>query len=281
MDPAARFYLEHLTERDLAALAGLARSTPATLASDPDLLASIAQSENAYRALFAGDRADPLAACSPVLAFSALLGRARRDLDSTQFIPEWIGPGRSVPVFDVAPVREFLDAQGSRVFLVELLASYTQVRSGSVWRKTARGWRRQRFNEMDPVALAQLLDGASEMERLTILRRLGDVSLFLTGIFPHHTGSRLFTGPRMERLEKAMSGAGAPLTATGGMELLELVGVRAYRTVAQQLPDPRGSRGEILQRVADGFRQARRFLNLVTSRYLHPRDNPWFPGPVA
>lgn len=281
MNPAERFYLEHLTERDLALLADLADLPLDELRADPARVATLAESEQAYRSLFEMDAADPLALCSPVLAFSAMLGRTRRDLVHARFIPEWVSPGHSVPLFDVDPVRQFLDDRQSRLFLVELMASYTKVRSGSVWRQTTRGWRRQAFNELDPVALAQLLEGAPEFERLAILRRLGDASLFLTGIFPDHAGGRLFSGPRLERLERAALGAEAAGSSTGAMELLELVGTRAYRTVAQELADAPGAGQAILVTIADGFREARRFLNLVTHRYLHPLRLPWFPGPAA
>src|SRR5256885_13132420 len=40
----------------------------------------------------------------------------------------------------------------SRLFLAELLASYTNVASGSTLVKTSRGWPRHRFSELDPMA---------------------------------------------------------------------------------------------------------------------------------
>lgn len=278
MNPAERFYLEHLTERDLALLAQVDGTPPADLRSNPAHLAALAQGEPAYEALFDPGNQEPVAFCSPALVFSTMLGRAQRDLAHTKFIPEWVSPGRSVPLFDVEPVQIFLDDPLCRLFLVELMTSYTHVNSGNVWRRTPQGWRRQRYSELDPVALAQLLEGAPEMQRLAILRRLGDASLFLSGIFPDHTGTRLFTGPRIDRLERAVF---EPGRAPGGntIELLEQVGMRAYRTVAERLGDSRGSTVCILESMAASFREARRFLNLVTARYLHPLRTPWFGEP--
>ena len=84
-------------------------------------------------------------------------------------------------------LREFFAADGRRLFLTELLTSYTRVASGSTYVRTARGWRRRRFSELDPLRLASLLDAVPEAERPGIYRRLGDLALFLTGVFPDRT----------------------------------------------------------------------------------------------
>src|SRR5690606_24818469 len=96
-------------------------------------------------------------------------------------------PRRRLPVFDVASLREFLDDHMRRYFLVELLASYTHVASGVSWARTSRGWRKRKFSELDPVRLAELLTVVEPPERAGVFRRLGDLALFLTGVFPDHT----------------------------------------------------------------------------------------------
>ncbi len=71
-----------------------------------------------------------------------------------------------------------------RLFLAELLSSYTHVASGTVWAKSGGRWRRRRFSELDPVQLARLAEVVPDWERLAVYRRLGDLALFLTGVFP-------------------------------------------------------------------------------------------------
>ena len=125
---------------------------------------------------------DPSGAASPFLTFAVAVHRVAERLTTTTYIDEWIGPRQRVPVFAVEPLRAVADPL-RRFFFVELLASYTHVVSGSTWVATRRGWRRRRFSELDPVQLAGLLDAVAAAERPGVLRRLGDLSLFLTGVF--------------------------------------------------------------------------------------------------
>src|SRR5215211_5973578 len=106
------------------------------------------------------------------------------DLEAATFVPEWSSRQGRVAVFDAPALRAFLAAPARRLFLVELLASYVHVASGSVWVQTPRGWRRRRYSELDPVRLAALLEVVDEAERPGVWRRLGDLALFLTGVFP-------------------------------------------------------------------------------------------------
>ena len=89
---------------------------------------------------------------------------------------------------------EFIGPPRHRLFLAELLAFLYHVASGSVMVATRRGLRRQRFSELDPVRLAGLLEVVSREERPGILRRMGDLALFLTGVFPDYVARRGF-GP--------------------------------------------------------------------------------------
>ena len=114
-----------------------------------------------------------------------------------------VGPGAWPRVLDAAQLCDFLAAPWRRLFLAELLASYTHVASGSVLVSTRRGWRRQRFSELDPVRLAGLLEVISESERPGILRRLGDLTLFLTGVFPDYVARRGFGPIEESRLLRA------------------------------------------------------------------------------
>src|SRR5262249_56521487 len=97
-----------------------------------------------------------------------------KDLEHAVFIEEWLGPARTVPVFDVASLREFMASNSHRAFLAELLASYTRVASGSVWQRTPRGWRRRRYSELDPLRLTQLLE--VEIGRAHVLTPVTDQS---------------------------------------------------------------------------------------------------------
>jgi hypothetical protein len=286
---AAGGYLEHLTSADLALLGAVAgHPAPDRLREDPALVERLLDDPRSFHSVFGGEgRADPLLRASPFLVFALAVQRGAGDLREAAFVGEWAGPRRRLPVFDTASLRDFLAAPERRLFLAELLASYVHVASGSVLVQTRRGWRRQRFSELDPVRLAALLDVVPEAERVGIYRRLGDLALFLTGVFPDHTATRAFGPVHAERLLRhaGMGGAevrealAAPSIGSGGVALLERLGRRWYRLAYQAAP-VRTAPLRVMDEVAQRFDQARRILNLITDTYLFPFRQRWFPGPA-
>ena len=137
-------------------------------------------------------------------------------------------------MFDVGPLREFLVDARRRLFLAELLASYTRVASGATWQRTRRGWRRRRFSELDPVRLAELLEAVRPEERAGVYRRLGDLALFLTGLFPDHRpvpGTGQLAAQRLLRI----SGLRPDEDALLGPELLGQLGPRWYAMAARSV----------------------------------------------
>jgi hypothetical protein len=280
-------YARLLRAADLELLAVVAgRDVEAgSLKADPARVAAVVRRPAVYRALFEGAGRDPLLVASPFLVFAVLVEQVARDLAAATFVDELVGHGRTVPVFDVAGLREFLADDGRRAFLAELLASYTRVASGTVWQRTPRGWRRRRYSDLDPLRLAQLLEVAPEAQRLGICRRLGDLALFLSGVFPEHAASHPLEARHVERIRRLLdaTGLGPPapspdeLAMTGsaqrGIWLLEWLGRHAYRLAA------RGGDAAAaeLRDVAAGFSRARRVLNVLTSRHLYPSRDRWFP----
>src|SRR5207237_4531792 len=95
--------------------------------------------------LFAVPGREPLLRGSPFLIFAVLIHRVVRDLGHVSFVEEWVGPRQRLPVFDTDRLRDFGADPLRRLFLVQLLSSYSQVASGSTPVKTRRGWRRRRF----------------------------------------------------------------------------------------------------------------------------------------
>jgi hypothetical protein len=269
-----RLYLEHLTDADLNLLAGVAERSD--LRGDPEALVAALESPAVYRAVFGEPGRDPLFQSSPFLLFSLLVHRAARDLAQASFVDEWVGPRQRVPVFDVAGLRDFGADPVRRFFLAELLSSYTHVASGSFMVQTRRGWRRRRFSELDPLRLIELAELLPEAERPSVYRRLGDLSLFLTGIFPDYAAERLVLARERRQLERALEPADREeQDRRDGVWLLERVGRRAYR-IAHRAADRRTAMTEVLGAVSENFAAARRVLNFLTDRYLFPQRQRWF-----
>ena len=271
-----RQYLEHLSDTDLGLLA--AAGDVADVRGDPDAVEALLDSPVLFRTLFSAPGRDPLLQGSPFLLFAVLVHRAARDLTQASFVEEWVGPRQRVPVFDVAGLRDFGANPVHRFFLTELLASYTHVASGSVMIQTRRGWRRRRFSELDPLRLIELAELLPEAERPSVYRRLGDLSLFLTGVFPDYAAERLVIERERRQLERTLEAADREsVERRDGIWLLERVGRRAYR-IAQRSTDRRTPMSDVLAELSENFASARRVLNFLTDRYLFPLRQRWFGG---
>lgn len=283
-------YIEHLTDSDIALLAatsGEATSADSLLShlrADPEHLEALLQHPAIFSALFHSGEDEALLRASPFLVFAVLVHKAVQDLAQTHFVQEWIGPGRRVPMFEVAGLRQFAADSARRLFLAELLASYTRIASGSVWVQTARGWRRRRFSDLDPMRLIELLEMVPAQERPAIYRRLGDLTLFLTGVFPDYAGRHMMPPSSRRRLEDALkrsdAGATEPVSTddvSGSFQLLEEIGRRSYRMAWKATEAATGMKGGALADVAEDFGHARRLLNFVTDSYMFPLREQWFP----
>jgi hypothetical protein len=297
---AGREYASHLTEADLRLLASVA-ATPADgaqrswmagpaadaewLRRDPAALLQLLEHPGVFRAVLGpGDAAAGWAApVSPFLVFAVSVQRAATELASMDYVPERTGPRQRVPVFDAPALRDFLAAPARRLFLAELLASFTRVASGRYRTRAGGRTRTRRFSELDPARLAGLLEAVPQAERPGVYRRLGDVTLFLTGVFPDYATAHAL-GPvnaaRLLRAAQLPASQQERLAGTPAIELLEHLGARWYRA-ARDLAPVATARLAVVGEVADRFRQARRVLNHIADRYLLAPGNPWFapPGP--
>lgn len=268
-------YADHLTDGDLRLLAATLAVPVAEIRRDPDALARRLADPRVFEAIL-GERAvasgRPLQV-SPFLLFAVIVNRAAGELEAVSYLPERTGMRQRVPVFDTPQLADFLADPARRLFLIELLASFTRVASGRYQVRTRHGLRWRRFSELDPVRLAGLLEAVNDAERPGIYRRLGDVALFLTGVFPDYSGDHALSPVDASRLVRA---AGIDTRedrertlAAPAIELLEYLGARWYQA-AWELTPVRTERLATVVQVAERFRCARRVLNHVADRYLFP-----------
>ena len=289
-------YADYLTEADLRLIAravGASAAAVAELAGDAAAIEGLLADPRVFSAVFgvaspaAPAAPEVLVFASPFLAFGVAVHRAVADLAAMDYLPERSGLRQRVPVFDTPELRDFLGSAERRLFLAELLASFTRVASGryrvpSRWGGSGPGAapgpgagsggrsRTRRFSELDPVKLAGLIEVAPEESRPGIYRRLGDVSLFLAGVFPDYSAMHAF-GPvdvsRLLRSARVPAGDRDGLAAAPALDLLEYLGARWYRAALATAP-VRTARLDVVGEVAERFRQARRVLNHLADRYL-------------
>src|SRR5215469_2872451 len=285
-------YADHLTDADLGLLASItqeaggsgAATAAAWLRGHPEHLPGLIGDPRVFRAVFGPGEQDARAAlASPFLIFAVAVHRAAAELESMDHVPERSGPRGRVPLFDAPDLRDFLDSPARRLFLAELLGSFTRA-AGGQYRAMVRGRpRARRFSELDLARLAATLDTVPEGDRPGVYRRLGDVALFLTGVFPDYAVAHAL-GPvsaaRLLRAAQVTPRQHEQLTTAPAIDLFEYLGARWYR-VAWSLAPARTARLAVVAEVADRFRQARRVLNHIADRCLFPAGNPWFAPPAA
>jgi hypothetical protein len=274
-------YVHLLRDSDLRLLAAAADRGVGLdrLRHSPELVESLLERRELFESLFGSPERDPFLVASPFLVFSVLVGRVASDLERSSYVEEWLGPGRSLPVFDVASLRDFLAGRQRRAFLAVVLASFTRVTSGTTWQRTGRGWRRRRYSDLDPLRLAELLEAVSPGQRAAVTRRLGDLALFLSGVFPEHAARHPLQPRDVDVLQRLLGGPGPgemirSSAPEKGLWLLEWLGRRAYNLTVELSP---ASASDLVE-VAEAFGRGRRVLNLVTSRYLYPSRERWFPA---
>lgn len=224
--------------------------------------------------------ADRFALISPFLLFAAAIHRTAADLAGSSYAPERTAPRRRIPLFDGGRLTAYLAAPRHRLFLADLLASFARISGGVVL--APDGQHRRRWNDADPHRLAVLLDALPPAERPPVWRRLGDLALFLAGVFPD-AAERLVpdetAATRLARRtlpEAARTSDPARLPEGGSPDLIEWLGTRWYEQAARHMA---GDAARDLRERAEQFHPARRVLNTATDRYLLPYSAGWLAAP--
>lgn len=274
-------YVEHLSDRDLEVIAqaagapGSASEMRDRLRNTPEDVDDLLSTDALFDAVFGPESSSSVVhvGLTPFLVFGVLVNKVAKDLNETAFVPEWVGAGQRLPVFDVETLREFVADGLRRFFLIEFLASFTKVASGSVWVRTRRGYKRRRFSELDPVSLAEMVDALPPLQRPGGYRRLGDVSLFLCGVFPDHTTRNAIGELARARLARSAGiDEGRAFEDENDVRFFEIVGPGWYGRAVDAASVSLGAGPTYLRDVADHFTEARRFLNFLSDRYLHRFD---------
>ena len=298
---------ERLTDRDLDLLAQVAggpdggERAAARLRDEPGEIERLLALPQVFDALFRQSGGDALVLASPFVAFATLLARTPALLEGLAFVPERLGARRTVPVFEAPALRDLVDDPLRRLFLADLLASYTHVASGAIWVRSRRGWRHRRFSELDPARFAELILTVPPDQRPALYRRLGDLSLFLSGVFPDYAETHPLAPIAVERLRRALAaeqpgergraehgrgehgrraghGSAEPLIPDlGALAQLEAIGRRSYALSWEATLYRDLGFAPVLVYVVEHFRHARMVLNFLTDRYLFQHRERWFP----
>lgn len=198
---------------------------------------------------------------SPYFLFNILLRQVRRQLRERGYTFEFSGQER-IAVFDADRLNELLKSNELINCLAEVLSSFTRVQTGFLFYWQGEKLKRQKFNSLNPQDLIALGNLLPEEERFPVYRRLGDLCLFMAGIFPDYA---------------RRPGQSLRLTATRlSLEEYRELGSHYYSLAARHPVARREGLEGLLDSLASNFALVIKPLNVLASDYIGLRRNRWF-----
>ena len=205
---------------------------------------------------------------SPALFFEILLRNSHRALETAAYTEEREGR-MSIPVFDTPVVLEFMERPGVVEYLASMMASFTRINSYTVPVRVRRGVRRRvRYNDMDVDSLIRFAADADPEQKFGYYKRIADVCLFLSGVFPDGAQSRA----------GSMSSASLPRSwrMRRTLEEYEREG-RTFYGLAQVHPAAQALElSQVFAALKQNFNAARKPLTFVATRFLHAKKRHLF-----
>jgi hypothetical protein len=203
---------------------------------------------------------------TPKLFFSVVLQRARADLRQVSFTME-LRSGQKIPVFDTDQVVELLSDRTVCDYLAGMLASFTRVQ-GFTWPVRVRKglWYKHRFSDLDIDSLIRLCQAIEEPQRFSFYRRIADVCLFITGMFPEHVQDKGHWPP----------GQSGRRRRERDLEDYEEEGRQFYTLAAEHEMAAIMQLSQVLDTLAEGFTLAEKPLKFVSEHYLLARKDTLF-----
>jgi hypothetical protein len=256
----------HFTDEDLRFVAetvGGDRCTPAeaptVLRERGDLLDVMLEDDRLAHRLLGDEQA--LLRVSPRFVFSVLLRRVVRDLRERPYTLERT-PAETVAVFDAPRVRRFIAEPAIWSYLVAMLTSFIRTEYVTLWLQRGEHFIRRRFSTTSLQDMLDLSGLVGEEDAPPVFRRIADIALFQSGIFPDSL-----------RGIKPGSALGRARAVSPTLESYEEHGRRFYRLAARPQAGPEG---RVLEALADEFPTARKTLELLSDRYLRWTPVRWF-----
>jgi hypothetical protein len=230
------------------------------LSSDQAMAERMLDDERLFRRLL--DDEEILVRVSPWLFFTALLRRARRDLERESFTVEERAR-QKVVLFDADQVTGLLADDAVLDYVATMLASFTRVESVTVRYRVREGvWRRFRVSELDVDGMIRFAQSAEGAQRYAAYRRIGDVCLFMCGMFPEHIEGR-----------RRYPASGQPRPGVRGricvtLEDYEGHGRAFYHLAAEHEAARSDGLNAVLSTLSEGFVLAEKPLRFLSNRYL-------------
>lgn len=244
--------------------------------SDKTRLKHIIRSDEDFRNTFIADakvfhrvmRDDEiLLKISPPLFFEILLRKAADDLSRVGYTYEK-SRNMSIPVFDAEDLVSLLNRESLLIYLADMLSSFTRIESYAISIRIRKGvWHKIRFNDLDIRSLKSLCDVVDDAYRFGLYKRIGDICLFILGVFPVYA-DRDHRYPVSGQLRPPIAGRRRIST-----QEYEKEGQRFYRLAAEHRTARDLELAEVFWSLQENFQIAKKPLNFIAEHYLSYKSN--------
>jgi hypothetical protein len=236
--------------------------------TDDDFRQAFIGDERTFRKVMADE--EVFLKISPQLYFEILLRKARRELEGAGHTIEREGT-QKVAVFDTGEVVKLLSRREIIPYLADMLASFTKVESYAVSYRIREGiWRRIRFSDLDLDGLIRLCESVDEEYRLGFFKRIGDICLFLLGLFPEYV-DYTYRYPSSGELRPHIIGFMRRSAEEYREEGRKFYGLAAEHPAAREF-----ALSDIFRLLHEKFRAALKPINFIADHYLHTRRQNLF-----
>jgi hypothetical protein len=237
------------------------------IVGDRDFRSAFVGHERVFRRVMADE--EVLLKISPFLYFEVLLRQALKQMERAGHTLERAGTGE-IPVFDAGDVVRLVSEQSILEYLAGMLSSFTRTESRVLPVRVAKGvWRRVRFSDMDVDSLLRLCQMSEGERRFSYYKRIADLCLFITGIFPEYT----YFDYRYPVAESVR----APVRAgRRGLQEYEELGSTFYHLAAGTDSARRLELADVFRSLCENFTAAKKPLNFISRYYLRHRKERFF-----
>lgn len=262
-----KFKSSQLTERDLDFLVETVSpelrdkgEIKRIIQEDEDFRKSYMRDEKVFQRIM--DEEEIFLKISPALFFEILLRRTSLDLELAGYTVEK-SKTMKIPIFDTKEVVDFLAQDALVLYLTDMLSSFTRMESYTIPIMVGKGvWRKIRFNDLDVHSLRRICELVDEEYRLGFYKRIGDICLFILGIFPDYV-EQDYRYPFSGQLRPHLRGK-----LRISPEEYEKEGQKFYLLAARHPSAKEMDLTDIFYALHANFPKARKPLNFIAEHYL-------------
>ena len=207
---------------------------------------------------------------SPTLFFEILLRKAATALEEKSYTLEKSSRMR-IPVFDSHDVVDLLNEASLFVYLADMLSSFTRIESYSISFREKKGmWRKIRFNDLDIHSMMSFAGYVDPPYRLHFYKRIGDICLFILGIFPEHAEYD-YRYPYSKKPRPHIRGK-----TRISPEEYDQEGRKVYKLAVEHPSAEELNLSEIFWALHNHFKKAKKPLTFISEHYLQNKKHHVF-----